>query len=160
MGLFEFSANVFKLTLLISKLSSHLFSFSSNLLFLRQPLLHCISLFIHALKTFGIFAELICHFRLRVLCILQLFINFRNFFICLGDLEEWLDFCEKSPPLPISQLEVRQTVSLNDSDSTKLILLLGELLSGEVTTKNCLKFDHHITNLQVTIFFELSKNTC
>lgn len=36
-------------------------------------------------------------------------------------IEEWLDLGEETPPLPVTQLEVGQAVTLDDTDSTQLL---------------------------------------
>ena len=43
------------------------------------------------------------------------------------DLKKRFDFCEKSPPLPVAELEVGSTVSLDDTNGIQLLLALLEI---------------------------------
>jgi len=44
-----------------------------------------------------------------------------------GDLQQGLDFGEKTPPGPVPQLQVREAVALDHADGPKLVLALGEV---------------------------------
>ena len=58
---------------------------------------------------------------------LDLLFHFSLLFLGVGDLQERLDLCEESPPLPVAQLEVALNVALDDSDGSVLFhaLLVG-----------------------------------
>ena len=59
-------------------------------------------------------------------------------------LEQWFDFGEQSPPLPVSEFEICSTVSLYDSDSTELLKAFLVVTPGEHASSVSLESDDNL----------------
>ena len=84
----------------------------------------------------------------------------RIFWLCRDTTENqnFAHLCKQSPPRPVSQLQIIQTILLEDSDGTQLLCSLLVVLARQVTTAERLEDRDYFCQLRVAVFLKLRQH--
>lgn len=74
-------------------------------------------------------------------------------------IQEWFDFCEQAPPLPVSKLQVAETVALYDADGAQLLNPFVVMPSGNVSTAIRLENSDDLSQFEIALFFKMCQDT-